>query len=328
MAWGRGTIHLINPLWNAAGGSEARTLELYRELGARARVTLWSEFQPDARLAEQYPIRRIRARRLRFPLTGTFVFLGVYRHAGKWVHLATPRRVIVVYNTPDPDLFDRQVRQLSRFGTRPVEVVYASRWLQCSAGRPGVVHPSLIDLDRFRPGEPRDRAEGRPFVVGRLSRDIPDKHHPADPALYRCLAATGMQVRVMGGGSLTPAVGGVEGIELLPECAEDPVAFLRSLDCFLYRTADHLTEAFGRVVIEAMACGLPVVCHRHGGYTELIDSGRNGFLFETDDEAVALIRRLRGDQRLRESVGRAAREAVLELLSPEQRRAMADFYLR
>jgi glycosyltransferase involved in cell wall biosynthesis len=320
-------IHLINPLWNAAGGSEARTLELYRELQSRARVTLWSEFEPDARLAARYPIRRIRARRLRFPLTGTFVFVGVYRHAGRWVHLAVPRRAVVVYNTPDPDLFHRQVRRLSRFGTRAVEVVYASGWLQRSAGIPGVVHPSPIDLDRFRPAEPRDQADGRTFVAGRLSRDIPEKHHPDDPALYRCLAAAGVRVRVMGGRSLAPATGQVEGIELLPECSQDPVAFLQSLDCLVYRTADHLTEAFGRVVIEAMACGLPVVCHQHGGYTEVIESGRNGFLFDTDAEALALIRRLRDDPGLRASVGRAARETVQKLLSPERRQAMADFYL-
>jgi glycosyltransferase involved in cell wall biosynthesis len=327
MAGSQGVIHLINPLWNAAGGSEARTLELYGELQTRARVTLWSEFEPDARLAARYPIRRIRARRFRFPLGGTFVFVGVYRHAGKWVHLAVPRRVIVVYNTPDPDLFDRQLRRLSRFGTRAVEVVYASRWLQRSAGRPGVLHPSLIDLDRFRPAERRGQGDGRPFVVGRLSRDIPEKHHPADPALYRCLAEAGVRVRVMGGGSLEPVIGQVDGIELLPECSQDPVAFLQTLDCFVYRTADHLTEAFGRVVIEAMACGLPVVCHQHGGYTEVIESGRNGFLFGTDAEALALIRRLRSDHRLRESIGCAARETVLQLLSPERRQAMADFYL-
>jgi glycosyltransferase involved in cell wall biosynthesis len=327
MSGSRRTVHLINPLWNAAGGSESRTLELYRELQSRGPVTLWSEFEPDVRLAARYPIRRIRARRFQFPITGTFVFVGVYRHAGKWVHLAAPRRVIVVYNTPDPDLFDRQVRRLSRFGTRAVEVVYASNWLQRSAGRPGVVHPSLIDLDRFRPAEPRGRGDSRPFVVGRLSRDIPDKHHLSDPALYRCLAAEGVRVRILGGRSLEPVIGQVDGIELLPECSQDPVAFLRGLDCFLYRTADHLTEAFGRVVIEAMACGLPVVCHQHGGYTEVIESGRNGFLFGTDAEALAIIQRLRSDQRLREAIGRAARETVLQLLSPDRREAMADFYL-
>ena len=163
--------------------------------------------------------------------------------------------------------------------------------------------------------------------MGRLSRDIPEKHHPADPALYRCLAESGVRVRVMGAGSLEPAIGQGDGIELMPECSQDPVAFLQSLDCFVYRTADHLTEAFGRVVIEAMACGLPVVCHEHGGYAEVIESGRNGFLFRTNAEALALIQRLRSDHRLRESIGGAARETVLELLSPERRQAMADFYL-
>lgn len=42
-------------------------------------------------------------------------------------------------------------------------------------------------------------------------------------------------------------------------------------------------EAFGNVVIEALACGVPVVAYRRGGPSEIIQEGQTGFLVEPDD---------------------------------------------
>ena len=44
-------------------------------------------------------------------------------------------------------------------------------------------------------------------------------------------------------------------------------------------------EAYGNVVVEAMACGVPVVAYRRGGPGELVHSGVNGVLVEPDDVA-------------------------------------------
>jgi glycosyltransferase involved in cell wall biosynthesis len=51
-------------------------------------------------------------------------------------------------------------------------------------------------------------------------------------------------------------------------------------------------EPFGLVMIEAMACGTPVIAFRSGSVPEVIDEGITGFVVETEEEAVQAIRRL------------------------------------
>jgi len=42
-------------------------------------------------------------------------------------------------------------------------------------------------------------------------------------------------------------------------------------------------EAFGNVVVEALACGVPVVTHERGGPAEIVLDGRTGFVVDADD---------------------------------------------
>lgn len=53
-------------------------------------------------------------------------------------------------------------------------------------------------------------------------------------------------------------------------------------------------EAFGLVMIEALACGTPVIAWRSGPVPEVIDDGRTGFLVESVEEAVEAVRRIAG----------------------------------
>jgi glycosyltransferase involved in cell wall biosynthesis len=82
------------------------------------------------------------------------------------------------------------------------------------------------------------------------------------------------------------------------------------------------------VVTEAMACGLPVVCHESGGYAGISDHGRNGFLFKSQQEALEILLLLKEDQPLREKVGRAARRTAEKLFSAAVRSELAELYLR
>ena len=50
-------------------------------------------------------------------------------------------------------------------------------------------------------------------------------------------------------------------------------------------------EPFGLVMIEAMACGTPVVAWRCGSVPEIVDEGVTGFVVASEDEAVAAVER-------------------------------------
>jgi glycosyltransferase involved in cell wall biosynthesis len=76
-------------------------------------------------------------------------------------------------------------------------------------------------------------------------------------------------------------------------------------------------EPFGLSVVEAMACGTPVIAYNRGSMPELIEHGVNGFLVETLDEAIAAIDRVGEIDRA------ACRARVAERFSVE---AMAEKY--
>lgn len=62
-------------------------------------------------------------------------------------------------------------------------------------------------------------------------------------------------------------------------------AFLGGADALLFPI--DWPEPFGLVMIEAMACGTPVVAFRCGSTTEVIEDGATGFLVDTLEQAVA-----------------------------------------
>ncbi len=312
-------------MW-AVAGSEHRTIELYRLLAPHADVKVWSAYEPDPRIAAQVPIEAIRPSSLHFPRGGTAIFVGVYFRYGRWIHLSGCGRRIIVYNSDHPHILRRRIRKLESFGTHRVEVVFASRWLRDASPYRGTVHVSPIDIRRFSP-RPTPRPPG-PFTVGRLSRNQPEKHNRRDPALYSALVSQGVRVRIMGGELLRELGPLDERVELVPEGGQDAWRFVQGLDCLFYRTSDEWQEPHGRVVQEAMACGLPVVCSRRVGATDFIRHGRNGFVFDSDAEALDVLRQLRDDPVLRARVGAAARRTVELLFSEESVRRMRDFYLR
>ena len=80
----------------------------------------------------------------------------------------------------------------------------------------------------------------------------------------------------------------------------------------------NFDEPFGFSVVEAMACGTPVIARRRGSMAEIIRQGENGFLVDNEEEAVAAVA-------FSSSLDRAAVRASVEARFNVER--MVDDYL-
>ena len=117
------TIHLVNPLWDAQGGADLRTVDLYRLLGVDQPVRLWSEYCVH-RAYRALDVQTIWP--WRFPRGGTVVLVGVYFRNGAWVGRTGARRIVLIYNTEQPDRLQKTLR---RIGNRGSAEPYSARMI-------------------------------------------------------------------------------------------------------------------------------------------------------------------------------------------------------
>lgn len=320
------TIHIFNGYQNPYGGSELEALSLYSLLKPKADVHLWAtSSRASAELMRRFPIRRVAVQRGVFPKGGTFIFVGAHWRNKLWPYfIPKPDRLIYVYNTFHSKVVALTSRTPRLLGWPRTEYVLISDFQKTLLNLEGEVHPSPIDIEKFAPAP---RGAQRHVVIGRLSRDAPDKHHADDIALYRAFAQQGCELRLQGATCIAHRVPTDSNIQLFAEGHFPAPEFLQGLDIFYYRTGVHV-ETFGRVVFEAMACALPVVCHSYGGYADAIRHGENGFLFNTTDEAQALIAQLVADPVLRAKIGANARKTVEEIYAQSAQEQRLAFYLK
>lgn len=324
------TLHLLGNFDDPHGGAELSLLDLAKILEQHApewRVQFWAVQAPHLFYSQLLGSRlqTVSAFGGRFPVGGVLVIGGVHVHLGPWLAHCRADRVILSYNIPNNDLLFKCVLIVQNATQKQPDIVFVSEMQKLSVGLPGVVQSAPLQLDMFVRIERLRKDAQAPICIGRLSRDSLPKHSPLDPALYRSVAARGLRVRVMGGRCLAPMLQEFPDVELMEAGAESSPIFLQSLDIFFYRNGAQ-TEAFGRVVFEAMASGLPVIAAVHGGYAEHITQGQEGFLVNSQEEAFEAISLLSRDTALRHRMGRAARIKVQAMYVPEQYRSMARYY--
>jgi len=71
---------------------------------------------------------------------------------------------------------------------------------------------------------------------------------------------------------------------------EKKIELFRNAKAFIYPA--RRPEPFGLVVVEAMACGTPVIAYKAGAMPELIKDGKTGFLAENQDEMVTALKKI------------------------------------
>jgi glycosyltransferase involved in cell wall biosynthesis len=77
-------------------------------------------------------------------------------------------------------------------------------------------------------------------------------------------------------------------------------------------------ETFGLNIVEAFACGTPVVVRDAGGYRELVDATGAGFVYSTNGELRQSLAQLVENPDLRDNLARRAREGYLNLYTPQR----------
>ncbi|MEU2724137.1 glycosyltransferase [Streptomyces smyrnaeus] len=77
-------------------------------------------------------------------------------------------------------------------------------------------------------------------------------------------------------------------------------------------------EAFGLVVVEAMAAGVPAIAAGHGAFVELVEEGMTGLLHQPGEPAslASCLRRIAAEPALGREMGRAARRRYEQGFSP------------
>jgi glycosyltransferase involved in cell wall biosynthesis len=199
-------------------------------------------------------------------------------------------------------------RALERRALQRAAMVFAwTPWAQRSAEREAprarvVEHHPGIDIDRYRPAARRERSLPRVlFVGGRF----------AEKGGEDLLEALGEELgRTVALDLVTPAdVRERPGVRIHRLGPSDPelLDLQQQADVFCLPTYG---DAAPWAVLEAMACGTPVISTRMGGIPDMLDGGRAGVLVAHGDPS-ALAGALRGllaDQQLRTELASRARE--------------------
>jgi glycosyltransferase involved in cell wall biosynthesis len=107
----------------------------------------------------------------------------------------------------------------------------------------------------------------------------------------------------------------------------DVLSFYAAADAYI---APSLEDAFGLPILEAMACGLPVIASVQAGASENIIDGKTGYLLRdpmNHIELAELIRRVAGDKSVAQKIGAAAAQFVKSSVSWDRNAAATYEFL-
>ena len=215
--------------------------------------------------------------------------------------------------------------QIDRFGTISDEIAGELTELGVDASQ-CIRIPNGVDTRRFRPVDPGARERLRTTLAlpqatrivaytGRLvSEKRVDRLIDSFCAARRDPNASDSMLVIVGDGPERAALearAAAEGaaIRFVGAC-DDVLPWLQSADAFAL-TSD--TEGLSNAMLEAMACGLPVVVSAVGAAPEVVLHRRHGYVVEREDILGfrdALRTLLASDDEARRSVGAAARQRV------------------
>jgi sugar transferase (PEP-CTERM/EpsH1 system associated) len=202
------------------------------------------------------------------------------------------------------------------------------RWLDEVVGIPRTRIQFIrngVDTEKFAPGgvpaadSPWDRED---VVIGTVARILDVKNHRLLIDAFARVHAQKprLKLTIVGDGPLMQAVReqvsalGLQNAIWLPGARADIQALLHTFSLFVLPS---LAEGTPVSMLEAMACGLPVLASRVGGIPEVVDDGVQGLLVPACDidALAAAMEHYASDASLRAAHGRQGRVRVEERFS-------------
>jgi glycosyltransferase involved in cell wall biosynthesis len=220
---------------------------------------------------------------------------------------------------------DEQRRKLQTYRSRQVRFVANSQWLAnlaqqspvvSACGGARVITPG-IDTTVFKP---QDKAQCRvalaipqdAFVIAAGAASLTDTNKNISwllKQLSRLPNPKGVTVALAGEGTVRLPAG--LDVQLIGNLADrrERARLFGAADVFV---SASLMETYGLTLVEAMACGTPVVAFRVGGIPEAAPEGQGAILCAPQDGPALIegIMKLRNSAQLREMLGAAGRETV------------------
>ena len=230
------------------------------------------------------------------------------------------------YRSQSLELIKENVRHVDAFIS--VSEYYADFIPDYLGIAPEKIHvvPLGINLQGY---EMRRRDLSRPFTIGFFARVAPEKGLHVLAQAYKKLRAKGLipEARLEVAGYMAPEHASyLKQIETDLKAAgfggefryhgtvdrEQKINFLRSLD--VLSVPATYDEPKGIFLLEAMACGVPVVQPRRGGFTEVVEKTGGGLLVEPDsvEALVEGIERIFSEPELGEALGKSGFDRVRE----------------
>jgi len=182
-----------------------------------------------------------------------------------------------------------------------------------------------VDLDHFKPLKKRKGHQG--LVIGMAGRLSLEKFPESFlKALEAWKPGKGITIRVIGGGAknnstnwINELLGKLPFVDLVGEVSPDQMAGLyKELDALLIPSD---TDSVSLVGVEALASGVPLIARNKHGLPNTV--GDAGFLFDTDEEALGIVKKLKSNKKMLTPLRKKARKRAVDLF--DEKRMLAEY---